>query len=223
MRERGFQESDIAKALDGLRIQPCVTEALKYMHDKKGALIRILSDANTFWIDTVLKQSGADKYAFSTLIKTMYYTIFISKNEVPFLGRISLDRSDVLLFMARRYIDKVFTNPSQFDSESGKLVIRPFYEGPEHNCPYGCGPNMCKGMELDKWLKHMQPERIVYVGDGKNDFCPANRLRAGDLLLVRKGLSLDKRICDSKEPLAVPYKYWSSADELAELLHAAFE
>jgi pyridoxal phosphate phosphatase PHOSPHO2 len=42
---------------------------------------------------------------------------------------------------------------------------------------------MCKGDELENWLekngKKMDDfEKIVYVGDGGNDFCPLLRMRA---------------------------------------------
>ena len=37
----------------------------------------------------------------------------------------------------------------------------------------------CLGDELEAFLKRHQPEfdRIVYVGDGSNDFCPVLRMR----------------------------------------------
>lgn len=57
---------------------------------------------------------------------------------------------------------------------------------------------MCKGDELDAWLeKHGGKDsfdKIVYVGDGGNDFCPLLRMREGDLGLVRKNYELEKRI-----------------------------
>lgn len=44
---------------------------------------------------------------------------------------------------------------------------------------------MCKGDELASWLKQNAGsrgiddfERIVYIGDGGNDFCPLLRMRA---------------------------------------------
>jgi pyridoxal phosphate phosphatase PHOSPHO2 len=40
---------------------------------------------------------------------------------------------------------------------------------------------MCKGDELDKWLASNGGleafEKVVYVGDGGNDFCPLLRMR----------------------------------------------
>lgn len=57
---------------------------------------------------------------------------------------------------------------------------------------------MCKGDELDAWLEAHGGkdsfDKIVYVGDGGNDFCPLLRMREGDLGLVRKNYELEKRI-----------------------------
>jgi hypothetical protein len=37
---------------------------------------------------------------------------------------------------------------------------------------------MCKGKELSAFLKeHEEYEKVVYIGDGSNDFCPVVRLR----------------------------------------------
>jgi pyridoxal phosphate phosphatase PHOSPHO2 len=37
---------------------------------------------------------------------------------------------------------------------------------------------MCKGEELEAFLARNEPfDRVIYVGDGTNDFCPILRLR----------------------------------------------
>jgi len=37
---------------------------------------------------------------------------------------------------------------------------------------------MCKGEELSAFLReHGEYDRVVYIGDGSNDFCPVLRLR----------------------------------------------
>lgn len=38
---------------------------------------------------------------------------------------------------------------------------------------------MCKGEELEVFLKDKEPfDKMIYIGDGSNDFCPILRLRA---------------------------------------------
>ena len=89
------------------------------------------------------------------------------------------------------------TNPAEWD-ESGLLKLRRRVDpaGVQHKCAVGCSPNMCKGTprisrspflmaqatsgeELEAFLERHQPnfDQIIYVGDGKNDYCPVLRLR----------------------------------------------
>ena len=77
--------------------------------------------------------------------------------------------------------------------------------------------NMCKGDELDDWLSKNGGkdafDKIVYVGDGGNDFCPLLRMRKGDWALVRKNMELDVRVKEEgeKEGLKVDVKNWDQA------------
>jgi pyridoxal phosphate phosphatase PHOSPHO2 len=81
---------------------------------------------------------------------------------------------------------------------------------------------MCKGAELDAYVDAYGGKaaygRIVYVGDGGNDFCPLLRMREGDLALVRKGFELDIRIREEglKEGLKCEVKLWEQAWQIEE-------
>jgi 2,3-diketo-5-methylthio-1-phosphopentane phosphatase len=60
-----------------------------------------------------------------------------------------------------------------------------------HDCPR-CPKNLCKTQALRMFLDENFPNesvsRIVYIGDGANDACPAlNILKEGDVLLARAG------------------------------------
>jgi len=80
---------------------------------------------------------------------------------------------------------------------------------------------MCKGDELDAFLERHQPafDRIIYVGDGSNDYCPVVRLRSQDKVLCRRYRGLEKRIiADGKEDgLVCQVKYWAGAWEVEEI------
>lgn len=79
---------------------------------------------------------------------------------------------------------EIITNPAQFDSAQPDLLHvgrRLPASAPPHGCKVGCLVNMCKGAELDAfvaarggWEAH---KRVVYIGDGGNDFCPLLRMR----------------------------------------------
>jgi len=118
--------------------------------------------------------------------------------------------------------EEIVTNPAEWDS-SGLLQLRRRVDpdGPQHQCQVGCSPNMCKGEELEAFLKRHGPEfdRLVYVGDGSNDFCPILRFRKQDLCLCRGYRGLSRRIASEGEAagLQCQVKYWGGAWEVEEL------
>jgi len=73
---------------------------------------------------------------------------------------------------------KIITNPSHFD-EQGRLRVARFHglDKPPHGCPRPCAANLCKGQEFQKLIDSQHWDRIVYMGDSTNDFCPSTRLQ----------------------------------------------
>ncbi|KAH7929823.1 hypothetical protein BV22DRAFT_1029000 [Leucogyrophana mollusca] len=118
--------------------------------------------------------------------------------------------------------EEIVTNPAHFQP-SGLLKLRRRIDpnGPQHDCKIGCSPNMCKGEELDAFLKRHQPDydRIIYVGDGSNDFCPILRMRSQDMVLCRRFRGLEHRIAKEGEErgLKCQVKYWAGAWEVEEI------
>ncbi|KAH8828568.1 phosphatase phospho-type [Flagelloscypha sp. PMI_526] len=114
---------------------------------------------------------------------------------------------------------EVITNPAEFE-DSGLLKLRRRVDpdGPQHKCTVGCSPNMCKGDELDAFLSRhgAQFDKVIYVGDGSNDFCPVLRLRSEDLVLCRQSFGLQKRI-NNEGGLKCQAQYWEGAWEVEEI------
>ncbi|KAJ7178380.1 phosphatase phospho-type [Mycena crocata] len=108
--------------------------------------------------------------------------------------------------------DEIVTNPAEWDP-SGLLVLRRRVDpnGPQHTCAVGCD-------ELEAFFARHAPtyDRVVYVGDGSNDFCPALRLRSQDMLLCRTFGGLHKRIAKHGS-LKCEVKYWTGAWEVEEI------
>jgi len=126
---------------------------------------------------------------------------------------------------------EIVTNPAEWDP-SGLLKVRRHVnpDGPQHNCPRGCNKNICKGQEFDAFIKRqgVDYDRIIYVGDGSNDFCPVVRLRRQDMVFCRKFRALENRIKNEgeREGLLCQVRYWAGAWEVEELfgqLPAAIE
>lgn len=76
------------------------------------------------------------------------------------------------------------------------------------------------GDELDAYKERhasSKYERIIYVGDGGNDYCPVKRLGPNDIAFVRRNRGLAKRILE-EGGIQCQVRYWSGAWEAEQLL-----
>lgn len=120
--------------------------------------------------------------------------------------------------------DEIVTNPAQWSSNGTLQLSRrvPATAERQHACKVGCSANMCKGEELEAFLSRHGGfeafDRVMYVGDGGNDYCPLLRLREGkDVAFVRRFRGLEKRI---KEEGGVKcgVRWWAGAWEVETLM-----
>ncbi|KAG7298354.1 hypothetical protein JYU34_017969 [Plutella xylostella] len=114
-------------------------------------------------------------------------------------------------------ITSIITNGAFF--ESGRLHIEPCMR--QAACAR-CPANLCKALALHTWCKDRQYDRIVYSGDGRNDFCPATTLPASSTVFARRGYPLDDLI---RATLASPTPqvkakvvYWDDCHRIIEEL-----
>ncbi|KAF8813816.1 hypothetical protein BYT27DRAFT_7220167 [Phlegmacium glaucopus] len=111
---------------------------------------------------------------------------------------------------------EIITNPADWEP-SGLLKLRRRVDpaGQQHSCKVGCSE------ELDAFLKRqgVEYDRIVYIGDGGNDFCPILRLRSQDLVFCRLHRGLQRRIEHDTEAKALKpsVRYWGGAWEIEEM------
>lgn len=121
-------------------------------------------------------------------------------------------------------VDDVFSNPASIDAR-GYMSVRCFHA---HDCQQ-CPVNLCKRKVLSDFKESQAKagvhyERICYVGDGGNDFCPINDLNEGDIAMPRKGYTLEKLLYKSRsEGLATPRAKimpWASGNEILQELRA---
>lgn len=139
----------------------------------KNARVLVLSDANTHFIDIILK------------VRFMCLCVIVRV-------QIGLTACVVQEHGVRDLVSDIITNPAYIDDQ-GRLRIkrRILATDPQHNCPNPCGVNICKGtqhsgiqvekgkqrcsgsslllgQELDNYIATHGPFRnIMYVGDGK--------------------------------------------------------
>ncbi|NXF26765.1 PHOP1 phosphatase, partial [Rhodinocichla rosea] len=123
---------------------------------------------------------------------------------------------------ARSLFRKVFSNPASLDRR-GVLTLGPYHS---HKC-LRCPANMCKAKILGEYLaerarEDVEFQRVLYVGDGANDFCPAGTLTAADVAFPRKGYPMHRLIQESQEKQPGAFQAavvpWESAVEVARYL-----
>ncbi|KAJ3567618.1 hypothetical protein NP233_g6252 [Leucocoprinus birnbaumii] len=114
----------------------------------------------------------------------------LSSANTIFISTILKDKGLESLFT------EIITNPAVWEGDLLKLRRKIDPDGPQHNCSVGCAPNMCKGEELTAFLERQgnQFDRMIYVGDGSNDFCPSLRLREQDIVFCRVNRGLHRKI-----------------------------
>lgn len=83
--------------------------------------------------------------------------------------------------------------------QQGRLYIEPCMR--QTACSR-CPSNLCKSIALAQWLSQRAPyTRVIYAGDGRNDYCPATNLPAHATVFPRSGYPLDDL---TKKTLATP-------------------
>ncbi|GJJ06325.1 hypothetical protein Clacol_000516 [Clathrus columnatus] len=114
--------------------------------------------------------------------------------------------------------DEITTNPAEWDS-SGLLKIHPI--NIEQTEKLQLSLFFAIGEELEAYLNRWPEgfDRIVYIGDGSNDYCPIIRLRSQDMALVRRHRGLERRIA-KEGGVQCSIKYWEGAWEIEEIFTA---
>ncbi|KAI3421687.1 uncharacterized protein J3R85_011876 [Psidium guajava] len=179
LHSQGKAVEDIEDCLKRMPLHPRVIESIRAVH-RHGCDLRIISDANRFFIETILKHHGL-------------------------LGCFS----------------EIVTNPTFVDAE-GRLNIVPFHDSA--SSPHGCNlcpPNMCKGLVLKRIQaadSEFKKRRLIYLGDGKGDYCPCLRLGTRDFVVPRKSFPLWNLISSDQTLIKAVIHGWSNGEELAGVL-----
>ena len=107
--------------------------------------------------------------------------------------------------------DAIFSNETYRKDHSGLLGIRAHHE---HHCPT-CPKNLCKSKVVAEYLKSSSRsfDRIIYVGDGGNDFCPIQN-NASIIAFARQDFKLSRLLAEAKRENVFT---WATHQELMDL------
>lgn len=125
--------------------------------------------------------------------------------------------------------DKCFSNIAEPDEEC-LIRISPNHV---HECPVCLHDlSQCKKKVIEDYLlsKQINPKtvsdhytRIIYVGDGENDYCPSTLLTSNDLLFPREDYALFKMVCEkvpgeNLRKLNCVIHSWKNGTSIVEIL-----
>nr|XP_020446098.1 probable phosphatase phospho1 [Monopterus albus]XP_020446099.1 probable phosphatase phospho1 [Monopterus albus]XP_020446100.1 probable phosphatase phospho1 [Monopterus albus] len=124
---------------------------------------------------------------------------------------------------ARPLFHHIFSNPATFN-KNGRLVLKPFHSS---DCPR-CPINMCKQVIVRDYIARRTQERrrpyqrVFYVGDGANDFCPALSLGPRDVAFPRRDFPMHRLITEIHESMPGEFKAvtvpWVSGEDVVQRL-----
>ncbi|KAI9197499.1 phosphatase phospho-type [Polychytrium aggregatum] len=178
LHARGIGPSQILEALKTIPFDDAVRQMFEFAKSNNADIV-ILSDANTFYIDEVLKAKGL-----------------------------------------RDYVSEIITNPASW-GEQGQLIVKRHTTEPPHGCSR-CSPNLCKGKEFLGFIQRcgVQYDRLVFTGDGRNDFCPMTKLGPRDVALARTGRTLAKCLENeqNRAQISAELRWWTEPSEMFQII-----
>lgn len=144
--------------------------------------------------------------------KDFFDCIIISDSNAVFIDWILKAANISQLF------DDVFTNPASFDG-CGCLTVQNCHA---HDCAK-CPVNLCKKKVLEEFLDNcvtprMKYSQVIYIGDGGNDLCPVLCLKKDDVVMPRRGYTLENMILSQSVPMQASVVLWSSGIDILDYL-----
>lgn len=97
------------------------------------------------------------------------------------------------------------------------IVVTPYAEAFAPHVCERCPSNMCKSCIMERILEEYGDVNVIYVGDGGNDYCPAEKLPVDALVLARKGYRLERLL--NETPVKARVRFWADAEDLVRFIH----
>ena len=126
-----------------------------------------------------------DFFEYLKIHKDLYETIIISGTNTLFIR----------WFLEKNRLGSVIKNFFALDAiEDDEKMIR-ITDSHKHNCSE-CNISQCKQILARDYTQRKQFKKIVFIGDGHNDFCLGKFLKEDDYLLPRVDFALHKLVND---------------------------
>jgi 2,3-diketo-5-methylthio-1-phosphopentane phosphatase len=186
---------------------PMTNTVLSEMHRRgvsRDAIVRTLTKMGAEVPD------GSRRLVRTARVKGIEVRVLSDANET-FIGHILAGAR------IRSCFAEVVTNHASWGPDA-KLAVKA--RSDHTGCDNGCPRNLCKGRELSSMIarRMRQTKRVVYIGDGANDFCGVLSLGPNDIALARNGFPLADRIMRDPAAVRCHVAFWDSHDDLPGLL-----
>lgn len=185
--------NELISCIREIQIDPSVIEMIRHLKESSFELI-IISDANSVFIDEILKQNGLNGY---------FSEIYTNQARFDESGRLRV---------------------RQFNEDFGEMICRDECSVPNVCSANMCKGSILKHhLEVKMNSKNDRDRRqVIYAGDGFNDFCPGFLLKKpDDRFFVRNGFSLYRKLqLDEtwRDRLNVDVIYWNTGADILEAL-----
>ncbi len=184
--------------------------------------VSIVSDANRFFIDTILRHHGVHDLVHSVYTNAaMVHTESNSVRLTQFCTHIQLPhqcstcpvnmcKGEIVQRLRHGYYH-LLNSRDYTHSDSGTVAMAMVDSVIDGSQTFNS-----KNKENGEEQEAPSPQ-VIYVGDGSNDFCAAKQLASDDYLFVRRGFRLEKLISDGHEQLQCQIEYWTDWKDLLQL------
>ncbi|KAG2452881.1 hypothetical protein HYH02_002225 [Chlamydomonas schloesseri] len=228
IQRRGVSRDQLLTTLQqlGAEIPLATTEMLRMMHGA-GIDVRVLSDANSVFINHMLAGAKASGYVSDVVTNPAGFERVDQAGSEAGAGAAAA--------LQRVAGHRLVVTPHFRGAEPGVVLpacgagacgagsaCRGEGDHAHVRCGHGCARcpgNLCKGLEVQRLQHSNHYAHIIYCGDGANDVCAALALGANDVLLARAGHPLAAYVAEAQSNPALPQvaaqvAFWSTHEEL---------
>jgi 2,3-diketo-5-methylthio-1-phosphopentane phosphatase len=191
--EHGITRKDMEKCLRCVEIGEAWSRLFKRLKEANYDLV-IISDSNTFLIETILKQNE------------LFHFFQDESEKKIFANQAAFGKSGCL---------RVKPLNASFNPNGKRFACSNQF------CKKNiCKGAVLESYLNKKFLDQFNCVETIYVGDGKIDYCAGTKLNVNDRFLVRKNMALHKLIHDDqfRARIKANVDFWKNAEDVVNIL-----
>jgi pyridoxal phosphate phosphatase PHOSPHO2 len=212
LHSQGRSIEEIAGSMRTAPLPPHVVSAIETAH-ALGCELRILSDANAFFIDAVLAHHGLAGY---------FSEVSTNPAHVDAAGRLRISPHHDF-HHGSSHGCTLATCPPNMCKVTGtptRTHVNLFIEFTRLNWCCNIQGKVMEGIlqELSTEAGKRRRRRVVYLGDGRGDYCPTLKLAERDYMMPRKGYPVWDLIIADRLAVRSDVRGWADAEDLETVL-----